>query len=244
MADRAYDPGSDLAGVQHATDSLLSTAARLDAVSLAQPSLLPGWTRGHVLAHLARNADSLVNLLTWARTGVDTPAYASQAARDADIEAGSGLLPAEQLSDLKAGAERIVEAASIMPADRWSYEVRFRTGPARTADKILWARWQEVEVHHVDLDVDYTPAHWGGEFTAHALASTAKSFSEREDVTPLRLVTSDTDRTFDIGSVGPDALTVDGPEAALLAWLIGRSSGDGLVVQPHGSPLPVLPAWM
>ncbi|MFG1700137.1 maleylpyruvate isomerase N-terminal domain-containing protein [Nonomuraea sp. NPDC049309] len=56
-----------------ATDRLLATAASLSDADLAAPSLLPGWTRGHVLAHVAQNAGSCLNLLTWARTGVRTP---------------------------------------------------------------------------------------------------------------------------------------------------------------------------
>ena len=51
---------------------------RLVPEDFAGPSLLPGWTRAHVLAHVAGNADALVNLLTWARTGEETPMYASQ----------------------------------------------------------------------------------------------------------------------------------------------------------------------
>jgi maleylpyruvate isomerase len=50
---------------------------RLAGVDLDGPSLLPGWSRRTVIAHVARNADALCNLLTWARTGVETPMYAS-----------------------------------------------------------------------------------------------------------------------------------------------------------------------
>ena len=65
-----------------------------------KPSGLPGWTRAHVLTHVARNADAMVNLVTWARTGVQTPAYVSRDARDADIETGAGRTPAEIRDDL------------------------------------------------------------------------------------------------------------------------------------------------
>ncbi|MGW0202053.1 maleylpyruvate isomerase N-terminal domain-containing protein, partial [Nonomuraea sp. NPDC003201] len=70
-----------------ATGRLLATAASLSDADLAEPSLLPGWTRGHVLAHVAQNADSHLNLLTWAKTGVKVPQYASHEARTAAIEA-------------------------------------------------------------------------------------------------------------------------------------------------------------
>jgi maleylpyruvate isomerase len=64
----------------------LGTAlGRLTDEEFGGPSLLPGWTRAHVLAHLAGNADAQVNFLTWARTGVETPPYASDEARDQEI---------------------------------------------------------------------------------------------------------------------------------------------------------------
>jgi hypothetical protein len=40
-----------------ATDSLVDGIGRLTDADARGPSLLPGWTRGHVLTHLARNAD-------------------------------------------------------------------------------------------------------------------------------------------------------------------------------------------
>ena len=51
--------------------------SRLGDDAFRAPSLLPGWSRAHVLTHLARNADGMINLLLWARTGIVTPAYAS-----------------------------------------------------------------------------------------------------------------------------------------------------------------------
>jgi hypothetical protein len=40
-----------------ATERLLDGLDGLSDVQVAGPSLLPGWTRGHVLTHLARNAE-------------------------------------------------------------------------------------------------------------------------------------------------------------------------------------------
>ena len=85
---RDHDPLAELEVVEAATARLLSSVQTLDAAALAAPSLLPGWTRGHVCSHVDRNADSLVNLLTSARTGVDIPQYASAEARDEGIEVG------------------------------------------------------------------------------------------------------------------------------------------------------------
>src|SRR5262245_10304249 len=82
--------------VEAATESLYASIAGLTEPQAREASLLPGWSRGHVLTHIARNADALTNLVTWARTGVETPMYSSRDQRAADIEAGSGR-PAVQL---------------------------------------------------------------------------------------------------------------------------------------------------
>ena len=78
-----------LARLGDSTDRLLATAGALDDAQAAAPSRLPGWTRGHILTHLARNADGFRNLLIWARTGTETPMYPSEESRDRDIEAGA-----------------------------------------------------------------------------------------------------------------------------------------------------------
>jgi maleylpyruvate isomerase len=85
--------------IDTATQRLLDTVGGLTEGDIGQPSLLPRWSRGHVLSHLARNAEALRNLLTWARTGTDIPAYASAQARDDGINAGAGRGVAQQLAD-------------------------------------------------------------------------------------------------------------------------------------------------
>ena len=52
-------------------------------------SLCEGWTRGHVLTHVARNADGLAALVRSAVDGTGETMYASPEQRDADIEAGA-----------------------------------------------------------------------------------------------------------------------------------------------------------
>src|SRR5690606_1590227 len=111
MIDHAHD----LELVQAATDRLLTAVGALDDAAVTQSSRLPGWTRGHVLAHLSRNADALVNVLE------GRPTYISGQARAADIEAGAPRPLDEQLADLRGSAERFRRAAAA-PQD-WSRTV-------------------------------------------------------------------------------------------------------------------------
>src|SRR2546429_1785648 len=109
-----------LARVGAATDRLLATAAALSDARAREPSLLPGWSRGHVLTHIARNADGLANLLRWAGTGRETPMYASAASRTADIEAGAGRPAAELTADVAGTATAFAAEAASLPAGAWA----------------------------------------------------------------------------------------------------------------------------
>ena len=111
MADPA-DPrtpvASAIADVVTSTDSVFADIDGLSDAQAREPSMLPGWSRGHVLTHLARNADAMVNLLTWARTGDETPMYPSREQRNADIEAGSGRPASDLVADVHATHERML----------------------------------------------------------------------------------------------------------------------------------------
>jgi maleylpyruvate isomerase len=192
-----------------------------------------------VLAHVARNADGLVNLLTWARTGVETPQYASQQARDADIEAGAHRLVAEQITDLVTSARRFREAATSLPQTAWDAAVRGRGGQKLTARDLPWMRLREVEIHHVDLGAGYTPRQWPAEFLDRLLPEVAGDFARRTDVPPVRLRSAGMDVVI---GVGDPELTVTGEADAVLGWLLGRTDGESLTVAPPG-PVPPLPAW-
>ncbi|WP_229857304.1 maleylpyruvate isomerase family mycothiol-dependent enzyme, partial [Streptomyces anandii] len=96
----------DLESVRSATERLLTAAAKLDNAGVTDQSRLPGWTRGHVLAHLARNADALVNVLE------GRPMYVSGEARDADIERDAPRPLEAQLADVRESAARFQEAGA------------------------------------------------------------------------------------------------------------------------------------
>ena len=140
-------------------DGELAVAGRLDALTddeLAAPSALPDWSRAHVVAHLARNADALVNLLTWARTGVETPMYPSREVRNAGIETTAAQLPEELRADYAAACARLAVAIETMPASAWTAQVRSGQGKEIPATDVPWMRAKEVWVHGVDLRAGLT----------------------------------------------------------------------------------------
>ena len=233
------DPLALLAEVDRATKRLLRTARALDD-DLAAPSLLPGWTRGHVLTHVARNADAMVNLLTWARTGVVTPAYRDPQQRAGDIEVGARRPLAEQLADVRESAARFAASVEMVPAEGWAAVLDAPAGPL-PATLIVWRRLREVEVHHVDLAAGYGPADWPEAFSHRLLHEGVADLRGADDFPPLVLQPDGAGHLLTLGE--PDgAPTVSGSTWALAAWLTGRTRGAGLSVDPPG-PLPTPPAW-
>lgn len=238
-----------LASIQEATERLQASAGELTDGQLREPSALPGWTRGHVLSHVARNADGLVNLLRWARTGARTPMYASREARDADIEAGSGRSAADLTADVRDSAAAFAAEAASLPEAAWQVPVEVLTTEF-PAYGVLQRRLSEVEIHHVDLAAGYRPADWPDDFVTASLPRVARSFAGREDA-PACLVQpaglgpwAGKGEWFRIGPDQPDQvpIAVSGPAAEVLGWLLGRCDGSGLRVDRADAP-PVLPPW-
>ncbi|MGW1544374.1 maleylpyruvate isomerase family mycothiol-dependent enzyme [Streptomyces sp. NPDC002309] len=230
------DHERDLASVRDATERLLTAAAKLDNAAVTEPSRLPGWSRGHVLAHLARNADAIVNVLH------GRPMYASAEARDADIERDAPRPLDAQLADVRESAALLQEVAEA-PAD-WSRTVELRNGVTDSASRVPFRRWVEVELHHVDLGIGYELEDLPQEFTDREIDFLTRRFTGHPDVAPTRLTDgtrawstgrrADTDR-----AAGGAEVTVTGPPADLVGWLAGRRDGSGLTVE--GGRLPSLP---
>ena len=158
-----------------ATQRVIDEARLLSEPELRAPSLLPDWSRAHVLAHLARNADSLRNLLTGARAGQDRPAYASAEARAADIEAGATADARELMDDLAAAAMAFRTVTRELPDEAWRYQVQMLYGPRFPASKLLARRLAEVELHHCDLGIGYGPDQWLESFAAMELDEPMRS---------------------------------------------------------------------
>ncbi|MGW3624670.1 maleylpyruvate isomerase family mycothiol-dependent enzyme [Streptomyces sp. NPDC000880] len=238
------DPLRDLASVREATDRLLTAAAGLDDSGGAAPSRLPGWSRGHVLAHLSRNADALVNVLE------GRPMYVSSETRDTDIERDAHRPLATQLADVRESAARF-QSASAVPAD-WSRTVELRNGIKDAAAGVPFRRLAEVELHHVDLNIGYELEDLPEEFTDREIVFLAQRFSGRADVPPTRIVAAGKasgDGSADASGEGSGEwhtggtegapVTVTGPAPPLLGWLAGRRDGSDL--NTGGGLLPALP---
>ena len=220
-------PSHAIAAAAAAAAAVTAQERLLHSVELMRPeqvqeaSLLPGWSRGHVLTHIARNADALGNLVRGARTGQSIPMYPSPEARDRDIEDGAGRDVAEQFTDLRDAALRLHAEFAAMPDEAWSVVVPHRLGPF-PAEGIPAKRLKEIEYHHVDLGLDFRPEHWSAGFVE----------SELPHLTAVHTAS---------GLLTPELLKqlADAPGYARVAWMSGRSDGSDLGVPV--ADLPVVP---
>ena len=162
--------------IDQATQRLLDTARIITDPELRVPSLLPGWTRGHVLAHVARNADGMRNVLVGVRAGQNRPAYASAGEREAAIEQDAGRRATEHAADLADSAMALRTVARQLPDEGWQVPVRMlEEGDVFPAAELLTRRLAEVELHHCDLGIGYGHDQWSAAFAAMELDEPMRS---------------------------------------------------------------------
>ncbi len=218
-----------------ATDQLLRTAGRLSEGDQVEPSLCAGWSRGHVLTHLARNADGMARLVRAAVDGSGEAMYASVAQREADIEAGSARPLAELVDDVTASAEALAaELARLTPAHELIEVQRTPGGATFRAGELAFRRLREVVYHHVDLDAGFRFGDLSADLLSLFLDEEVSALQDGPLAPSLVLRTDEGDEHV----VADGLVTVSGSRAALLGWL-ARGLTEG--VRCDG-PLPALPS--
>jgi maleylpyruvate isomerase len=214
-------------------------AASLDPVRLRGPSRLAGWSRGHVLSHLARNADALTNLLTWARTGIESPMYSSSGEREDGISAGAHRELAEQLADLAAAGSRFQRAAEGVTEVRRSCLVRSAQGREIAAREVPWLRVREVWLHLVDLDTGYDIDVVPDDIAWSLTKDVAAWMTSRTAATVDLLV--DARGAIRLGPGAAGTSVIRGNAARVAGWLTGRTGTAGLAAT---AGFPDLPRWL
>lgn len=204
--------------VQTGTRLCSDAIAGFDEAAYDAPSLLPGWTRKHLVAHLAANAEAVGRLLHWARTGERTPMYSSPEQRDADIEAGSRRSGEELTAWFDESASALSRALAGMAPEQWSREVVTAQGRTVPASETPWMRSREVLVHAVDL-------------------GTGLEFADLPEAFLVRLRDEILARR-----AGEDLPDLVGPLPEVTACLAGRRSSGVSTVD--GGPAPTLGRWL
>jgi maleylpyruvate isomerase len=203
----------------------------LDDGQVRAASALPGWSRGHVLAHLADNARMFARLAEHALRGELVPAYEGGTdERNAIIEAGAGRDAAGHRAELAARSAELEAVWALFTDADWGRRVTFRDADVSAT---VYARWREAWIHMVDLDLGVLPKDWPEELACHAI-----------DFLLCRLPAGTRLRAEDLrrewvrdGRTGP---VVTGRVRDLAAWMAGRVPA---VLPVAAQGLPVLGPW-
>ena len=204
---------TELAGVAASHSRLASDLAGLTDAEARQPSLLPGWSVGHVLTHIARNADGLTHLVEEAARGMVGAQYpGGMAQRNGDIDAGSSRSATELRADVADSAARLDATWAAAPESSWAARGRIGTGAEVALSELPARRWREVVLHQSDLGLVFTVDDWPDDFVGQELRRQVMRFRSSQ---PMGLT-----------ELPPAALAL--APRTRVAWLLGRSRPDGL----------------
>nr|GLK38922.1 maleylpyruvate isomerase [Rhodococcus wratislaviensis] len=213
--------------------------AELSDSDLDGETLLSGWSRRHLLAHVGYNAAALCRLLDWAATGVQTPMYASPEQRGREIAEGATLSAAALRNLFDHTVARLDEKWRNLPASAWDAQVRTAQGRLVPVSETAWMRTREVWIHAVDLDN-------GGRFgdfpdvVLESLLTDIIGMWRRKDLGASLMLAVDGGEPVAVQPDSPPAEKVSGPLAAVVRWAAGRGTVGVNIDGEVGEP----PRWL
>ena len=204
-----------LEGASAAHQRLLSAldpleGSRLTDEMVGRDSRLVGWTVGHVLAHLAHNADGMTRMFEGAEAGAVADQYpGGLTGRNADIERDAPRSADDHIAAVRSSIYRL-EGAWSRAREAWLGSGRLGTGAVVPIADLPMRRWREVEVHMGDLGITELGLDgfgvWSNDYVGHDLRRLSMLFKARG---PMGLA--------DL----PEAVRSLEPRSRL-AWLLGR----------------------
>lgn len=212
--------------VGEGTDHFRRHAADLSDADLDAPSLLDGWSRRMLIAHLGYNAVGLRRLCN------GEPMYASAEARAEEIAQSVDLDTSDLYHLFDSEAGRLDTTWHELPPAARSVTVTTMQGKAVPTEATLWMRIREVWIHAVDLGT-------GASFEALPEIVQQTLFDEVIEGWRTSGEVNVDVRPKDAITVTVDGRSAQGTRPALLSWMTGRG-GDGV------SPADVrpAPAWL
>ncbi|WP_256328852.1 maleylpyruvate isomerase family mycothiol-dependent enzyme [Nocardioides sp. YR527] len=242
---RDVDVIRDLANVRLGTSMFRRALNQLSDDDLDEPSLLPGWTRRHVVAHVGYNARAIARLVEWAATGEPNPMYSSPGARAEEIDFGATLNPEALRNLVEHSAIDLDVRWRDLPADRWSFQVVTAQGRDVPVSETVWMRTREVWLHAVDLAGGAQVSDIPTDVLTRLLDDIHGTWRTRDEqaLPALRATDESLPKQWAGGESG---VVVEGPVAALAAWATGRMAPqrrDIDLAWPGGVPIEA-PRWI
>lgn len=239
MSDAAPDRNSLIARMDEGTAFFSEQLGKVNPSDYDGPSLLEGWSRRILIAHVIRNAMALTNLCMWALTGDERPMYASPEDRQRGIDAQAALSLEEQRRDFDSTAAQFREyVGTIEDENRGDFIVRTARGREVPAREVVVMRSKEVWIHGVDLNMGAHFERLPDDYLVALFDELAPTLSTRAEPASPAIRVVGRSELWNPGEGGSGV--VRGPLSDVVGWLSGRSKGDGLEFEGVS---PVLKPW-
>ncbi|TDL33426.1 maleylpyruvate isomerase family mycothiol-dependent enzyme [Arthrobacter nitrophenolicus] len=244
--DQTTDPRlqEDLLQARRGTAFFARKLNELTDADLDGASLLPGWTRRHIVAHVGYNARAIARLIEWAATGVETPMYSSPEARNHEIEFGATLSPIALRHLFDHSAVHLNVEWRDLSGDAWHNKVKTAQGRIVPAEETVWMRTREVWMHSVDLDNGASFSDIPVPVLERLVKDITGTWHARGTDTGLQVKVDGTGLAFgDAGATDPTVVT--GPLPAVVEWAAGRGKAGVTATGPGAAEgAPAAPKWI
>jgi maleylpyruvate isomerase len=219
MTDHDFDPvllNRRVEGLAASHQRLLGVIENVVDEMFSRTSWLPGWTVGHVLAHLEQNARAMTRMVDTAERGEVAEMYPGGAdARSGAIESLATRSADEHRRQIRQSIYEL-EGAFARARQGWYGFGRSTTGVEIPIVDLPLRRWREVEVHLGDLDLpELGPtgsAAWSEAYVRDDLVVLSMQWKSRGSM----------------GLTDLPPLVATRPPRERLAWLLGRLHIEGL----------------
>jgi len=245
--DQATDPTvlEALGTVRLGTSYFRRALSKLSDDEFDGPTLLPGWNRRHVVAHVGYNARAVARLVSWAATGVETPMYSSPQARQEEIELGATQRPDALRSLCEHAAIDLDVRWRDLPDERWSEKVITAQGRTVPVSETLWMRTREVWLHAVDLGVGERIADIPEGVLERLLGDIVGVWEKRGELDGLALRSTRSEGSITwFGGKGDATAKVTGSLPALVSWASGRAGVEELSSLDWAGEIREAPRWI
>ncbi|MDJ0317672.1 maleylpyruvate isomerase family mycothiol-dependent enzyme [Arthrobacter antibioticus] len=222
-----------------ATENVSAKLGGLSDADVLAPTELEGWTRGHVLAHIAHVSNAVARQVEYAVRGELIEFYdGGQGGRTQAIEMNAGHTAQEHKEYISAGFTRVLTALDGLDDEQWNLPISYRNGVVR--DGAL-AYWREMVIHLADLQLGRGPETWSKEFALYVIEFlTSRVPADIQlKLLPLGLP------PMTVGA-GENTVSIQGMITDIAAWLAGRTPSMGSLraeAAADSVQLPTLLPW-
>lgn len=173
-------PEELIAACQTGHRNLVAALAPLSDDDFRSPSLLRGYSRGHVVAHVINKAKAHAVLFGGPRAGEIRRLHPDGYDADRAAGAGASRSAVEFRTDLAQSFEQLEAAWEALDDHMWGHHAIMTAG-LRTMAEAVAHHLRNIEVHRVDLDIGYRPSDWPALFVEVELDKRLRRLADRAD---------------------------------------------------------------